>query len=252
MGCNDLKVGNTGSNQFERTRYFSRQLITADDLTQDQDYFREKMRMHNRMLHGWGIVCGLDVTRKMESMPSMVTIGRGYALSPQGDEIFVPTEIQFDLAQCVAGQTNSPCFSPCGAALTSVVDPQKPFYIAIRYAQCMSHPVRLPPVGCGCDDSVCEYSRIREGYEVACLGKDESSDIGVLPSVEEIKRLGEIKRLEEIKRSAEKLKVGLDNYSMPCPDCSDDPWVLLSLVTPPNIKDGVTDYLFYDYVRRIL
>ena len=47
----------------ERTRFFARQLVTPDDLTQDQIYFREKHRRHNRMLHGWGIVCGACVLR---------------------------------------------------------------------------------------------------------------------------------------------------------------------------------------------
>jgi hypothetical protein len=43
----------------ERVKYFSRQLLTADDMTADQDYFRNKMRRHNRYLHGWGVVCGM-------------------------------------------------------------------------------------------------------------------------------------------------------------------------------------------------
>src|SRR5215211_7302343 len=35
-------------------RYFPRQVVTADDLTADQEYFRERLRRHNRMLHGCG------------------------------------------------------------------------------------------------------------------------------------------------------------------------------------------------------
>ena len=45
----------------ERPRYFPRQLITADDLTLEQEYFRNKLRLHNRLLHGWGVVCGAQV-----------------------------------------------------------------------------------------------------------------------------------------------------------------------------------------------
>jgi hypothetical protein len=233
MGCNDLKVGNTGSNQFERTRYFSRQLITADDLTQDQDYFREKMRMHNRMLHGWGIVCGLAVTPPKEVAPSIVMISPGYALSPQGDEIYVPATIQFDLAKCVAVQS-SPCFNPCGPAVTNPMDPQQPFYIAIKYEQCMSHPVRVPPVGCGCDDSVCEYSRIRDGYEVACVGKDKFPETYFeLPTQS---------TCESVVKNKERV--------MPCTDCLDSPWVVLALVMPP--ADGSTYYNINTFVRRIL
>ncbi len=172
MGCDDLIVNNMSSKQFERTRYFSRQLITADDLTQDQDYYREKRRMHNRLLHGWGIVCGLEV--KTNTAPSLIiTICPGYALSPQGDEIYVPTEVQFDLSQCIKGQ-DSPCHSPCAPVVPYAVDP----HIAIKYAQCMSHPVRVPPLGCGCDDTACEYSRTRDSYELTCLPTLPTRDTG--------------------------------------------------------------------------
>ena len=45
----------------ERVRYFSRQALTAEDMTADQEYFRAKLRRHNRYLHGWGVVCGMIV-----------------------------------------------------------------------------------------------------------------------------------------------------------------------------------------------
>ena len=42
----------------ELPRYYPRQLITPADLTLEQDYFRDRLRRHNRLLHGWGVVCG--------------------------------------------------------------------------------------------------------------------------------------------------------------------------------------------------
>ena len=42
----------------ELPRYYPRQLITPDDLTLEQDYFLARHRRHNRLLHGWGVVCG--------------------------------------------------------------------------------------------------------------------------------------------------------------------------------------------------
>jgi hypothetical protein len=53
MGSMNCSLTDTKSRQGERVRYFSRQLITADDLTQDQIYHHEKRRLHNRLLHGW-------------------------------------------------------------------------------------------------------------------------------------------------------------------------------------------------------
>jgi hypothetical protein len=169
MGSMNCSLTDTKSRQGERVRYFSRQLITADDLTQDQLYHREKRRLHNRLLHGWGIVCGLEVkVNPVSGAPLNVAICPGYALSPQGDEIYMPAETQFDLGQCIAGQ-DAPCHSPCAPVISGSVDPTKDFYIAMKYMECLSHPVRVSPVGCGCDDTACEYSRIRDGFEVTCL-----------------------------------------------------------------------------------
>ena len=39
--------------QFERSRFFTGQVLTADDLQREQDYHRDKARLHNRFLHGW-------------------------------------------------------------------------------------------------------------------------------------------------------------------------------------------------------
>jgi hypothetical protein len=157
----------------DRTRYFPRQLLTAEDMRVEQEYFRQKLRRHNLYLHGWGIVCGLSVIPKpVPGVPLNVTIASGYALSPQGDEIFVPMDVQFDLAQCIVGQ-NAVCRSPCAPVVLGAVDPNQDFYIAVKYIECPSHPVRVSPVGCGCDDTACEYSRIREGYEVTCFGGDK-------------------------------------------------------------------------------
>lgn len=47
--------------QFDRLRYFYGQMLHARDLLAEQAYFREKMKLQNRCLHGWGVVCGLEV-----------------------------------------------------------------------------------------------------------------------------------------------------------------------------------------------
>jgi hypothetical protein len=225
MGSRDCLLTDTKSRQGERTRYFSRQLITADDLTQDQIYHREKRRLHNRLLHGWGIVCGLEVKVNPISGASLnVTICPGYALSPQGDEIYVPADVQFDLGQCIAGQ-DAPCHSPCAPVISGAVDPAKDFYVAIKYAECLSHPVRVSPVGCGCDDTACEYSRIRDGFEVTCLDSLPDSH-------------GEAFQISDALCSiVNATKV------VTCPMCPKSPWVVLAQV---HVKGAAIETLSVD------
>ena len=74
----------------ERVNYFPRQLLTVDDMETERDYFLQKLRRHNRFLHGWGVVCGLEVTASpIPDMPWQVQITLGYAIGPYGDEIYV-------------------------------------------------------------------------------------------------------------------------------------------------------------------
>ncbi len=47
--------------KFRRLNYFYGQMLGAQDLQTEQDYFREKMKLHNRCLHGYGVICGLLV-----------------------------------------------------------------------------------------------------------------------------------------------------------------------------------------------
>lgn len=70
-----------------RPRFFAGQLLTEDDLNRLQRYVIEKNKLHNRYLHGWGVVCGLDVV--CSSCEGFVTVKSGYALSPCGEDIVV-------------------------------------------------------------------------------------------------------------------------------------------------------------------
>src|SRR5207247_2310850 len=72
-------------------------LVGPAEPTQDQIYFREKLRRHNRLLHGWGIVCGARV--RLGQGPTELIVGPGYLHAPIGDEILIPQEVTLDVAK---------------------------------------------------------------------------------------------------------------------------------------------------------
>lgn len=161
-----------------RPRYFPRQIITPDELTLEQDYFRNRLRWHNLMLHGWGVVCGARVCpRRTEDgngyAPWSVVVERGYAIGPCGDEIVLDCPRTVDLrTPGVSGVTGDPCVEPVDPWCSDVYeapDEEKPLYIAVRYKETRTRPVRVQPIGCGCDDSRCEYSRWCDSYEIGVL-----------------------------------------------------------------------------------
>src|SRR6478752_10295708 len=70
-----------------RPRFFAGQLLTDEDLNLLDHYIVEKNKLHNRYLHGWGVVCGLEVF--CQPCEGQVTVTAGYALSPCGDDIIL-------------------------------------------------------------------------------------------------------------------------------------------------------------------
>lgn len=175
MNRTTLKVHEIGV--FELPHYYPRQLITPVEMTLEQTYFRDKHLRHNRMLHGWGVVCGAEVcaVRNAEGNgwePWKVRVQAGYALGPMGHEIAISKERVLDLrvasaiggADSLSGEMVDPWCRP-------VYQENLPewVYVAVRYREVMTRQVRVQPAGCGCDDSSCEYSRICDGYEFGIL-----------------------------------------------------------------------------------
>ena len=76
-----------------RPHYFAGQLLTAEDLNEEQNYFSEKRRRHNRFLHGYGVVWGLEVTVGK----GVVRIKQGFALDCMGNEIELCEPIEVKL-----------------------------------------------------------------------------------------------------------------------------------------------------------
>jgi hypothetical protein len=76
-----------------RPHFFAGQLLDAATLQIEQDYHREKLRRHNRTMHGFGIVSGLGVHVEPASDPDggRIIVDPGYAIDGRGEEIAVCT-----------------------------------------------------------------------------------------------------------------------------------------------------------------
>jgi hypothetical protein len=120
----------------KRNHYFYGQLLTERDLTLEQNYFREKQRVHNQNLFGWGVVSGL----KLSVSDHEIVISPGMALDAYGREIVVPLPVILKLpkAKC-------------------------PWYVILQYAERETDPVPVLSDG----DQGVQNSRIEEGAEMA-------------------------------------------------------------------------------------
>jgi len=186
----------------ERVRYFPRQLLTADDMRAEQEHARQRQRRFNRFVIGWGVVCGLEVKPDPDT-PAGVLVCPGYALSPWGDEIYVPEVVTVAFGRRLTDPAD-PCKPTTAAGGPPGSSTTKTIYVAIRYHECLTRPVRTSPAGCGCDETACEYSRLRDGYQVEFLRSLPDSHLPVTVQSTEV---------------------------MPCPPCPKDSWVVLATLT---------------------
>jgi hypothetical protein len=217
-----------GRASIERPRFFPRQLVTPDDLTLGQEYFRNKLRRMNRYLHGWGVVCGCDVQPLAGVAGWKVRVCPGYAVGPQGDEILVDTCVDVDLQ---LGTSQPPCTTrwPCPPTgeMPSNVGKDAIVYIAVRYAECYSRPVSVHPAGCGCDETGCEYSRIRDSFELKVLWE--------LPASHTEAAQDDTQWCTTLQTASTEEQQRLHLLpAPPCPPCVTDPWVVLAAVRIPQ------------------
>lgn len=117
-----------------RNRFFAGKILTAEDLQLEQEYLREKLKRHNRHLHGFGVVFGLEVSKGSGG----VLISLGLAIDCEGNEIVVA--------------------EPMGLSLPEADDAGGAIFLTVRYAE---RQTAVPDCSNG------ENSRIEEGARAA-------------------------------------------------------------------------------------
>lgn len=125
------------SHSLERPRFSVGNLVTAEDLALEQLYFLEKLKRHNRSLHGFGIVSGLKVTTDS----GKIAVDAGMALDCQGNEVVI---------------RNVQMLSPPATS-----ESWRTAYVNIRYAEVSSSAATI--------SGATEFSTIREGFEIVIV-----------------------------------------------------------------------------------
>lgn len=148
----------TGLQCLDRTRFFAGQLLTEADLNNDQSYWLAKNRLHNRYLHGWGVVCGLQVV--CGPCDGWVTVRTGYASDPCGNDIIACAEQSFNVAAaiqaCCTPAKPADCSPLRSAPPPSCQDAEQQWCVTIQYEEQPTRtitPLRQSSTqsqGCGC------------------------------------------------------------------------------------------------------
>lgn len=160
MSCNQDKCV-CEYNDFQRPRYFHGMLLDDKDFLAEQGYHSKKRRFLNRMLHGSGVVCGLDLNG--EKGGKWLELTAGLAFDCCGNEIWVGKSRRLDLAQLLPPKKALPGGAECQEP-DNDDDKLTKHYIGIRYVERATDPVSVYLPGAGCEERTCENSRVKEGY----------------------------------------------------------------------------------------
>ena len=134
-----------------RLRWFTGRFMTARDLTDEQEYHLDRHRLHNRLLHGWGTVCGLEVRQhdRVDCAHEWVWVQPGIAIDCRGREIVLPRR--------------EAVHWPVDPALTS--DEDVLAVLCLRYEECLTEP--LPALVGDCSHGVgTEPGRVVERWHL--------------------------------------------------------------------------------------
>jgi hypothetical protein len=217
-GCSEDK--HCDYNDFKRVRYFHGMLMTDRDFREEQIYHNEKRKLLSRMLHGWGVVCGLRI-KATSPVSSKIVITPGMALDCHGNEILVCEDFEVDLKKetCLYPDTSKDR-DPCAEGGD---ERECKYYVAIRYNEAPTDPLPVYTPSGGCEDKVCEHSRTREGFCVrlfkippchAVLPKD-----GLIERIAECSKEPQEKRLDCVKNALQAFHDSFCEEPYPCPVC---------------------------------
>jgi hypothetical protein len=140
-----------------RPRFFAGQVLTEDDLNRLENYVIAKGKLHNRYLHGPGVVCGLEVVCDFCD-PGSVTVKPGYAIAPCGEDIIVCKDAKASICDLISRckPRDSDCDPYGSQAPTECKDGIQRWVLSICYEERPSRgvqPLMSEPCWCGgsCD-----------------------------------------------------------------------------------------------------
>ena len=150
---------------YKRVKYSLGLVLGVDEFDQEQTYLMARDHLHQRGLHGYGTVCGLQVSME-EGSPPEVLVSPGLAVNPKGQTIRVP------LAQCA--KLNDWLANHETAVSDHLnEDNTLSLTVVLCYRECETDLVPVPGGPCRLQDDSMAASRIADDFELSFRFADE-------------------------------------------------------------------------------
>lgn len=189
--------------QFERNKYFYGKLMTVRDFETEQSYLNEKRYLLSRLIHGTGVVCGIEVSEPvLDSGKLTLKLTPGVAIDCCGREIIVGDDY---------GGKELEANGTVGTGI---------HYIYLEYEECDKESSPVPANSSACEEACC-YNRVKEIFNIV-VSKESPGEVEVTVPDEP----SEVAEGLETKQFASDY---FDRYLTTCPPCV-NPRVLLAVI----------------------
>ena len=137
----------------KRVNYTFGMVLGEQDFRQEQEHFEWKHRISNLLLHGYGTVCGLQVTARPleDGSDTEIYVTSGYAISPRGNWIWVDHDQCARIGAWLQRHSGDlPGFSGPGSYTA---------YVSLCYDECLVDLVPVAGRACASDEDTRAPSR---------------------------------------------------------------------------------------------
>lgn len=212
----DAKCGGCDLHSPRRNRYFYGKLLDADHFELETAYHNSKRWLLNRLVTGYGVVCGLDV--KLAPDGKGIVVRPGLAIDRHGREIIVPEK--------------TPVIPIPDHLLEPHEDDDDEHHIQVLlcYHECPVEPAPVMVGGCN-EPEPCEAGVILERYRVELRE-------GCVPKTGAELRIPDIIKGGEFRRCDFDYDRLVEIVSEECPSCPSDPCIPLAEIRVDTDDDG--------------
>jgi hypothetical protein len=154
-------------NPAKRVNYTFGLVLGVEEFLQSDAYFLAKHHVENSLLHGYGTVCGLDVT-SVTSPQLEVRVSPGWATNPKGQAIHVSQLMCVKLNDWL--QANAQALQDLLGPAPSTL----PLCVVLCYRECETDTVPIPGEPCRTAADSMAASRIADSFELMlCVDRDQ-------------------------------------------------------------------------------
>jgi hypothetical protein len=152
--CTTVRTESGSLTPNKRVNYATGMVMDVDTFRQEQAHHEWKHKLGNRLLHGYGTVCGLEVYARAAAGETEIVVEPGYGIDPQGRWLWLEQQLCARLDDWVANnRDDNPDFDETG---------RNRLYVRLCYTECDTDLVPIAGQPCATEEDTRAPARTLE------------------------------------------------------------------------------------------